>query len=287
MSAARTAALAAAFVTSALVVSANCAQASLPDLRAPETVPRRVRVLDFRGRTPPFSVVFRYTALVPGAAGQADILQGEGHLNLHAFFTNLPPASRLGGDYLTYVLWSVTPEGRTSNLGEIELTGTDGEIKTKISSLRFGLIVTAEPYLSVSYPNKAVVFEADVPPRTTPAVPVSQALCELLSAPISADLVSAVATPLEDAAEPLEIREGRRAVTAARAAGAEHYAPDTFHTAQQLLQIAEDLHTRGAPDKDVNDAGSEAAFVAEDARVLAVTRQQRAPQGRASSAKDP
>lgn len=249
-----------------------------------KTTPLRVRVMDYGTIAAPLTIVFRYTPLVPGAAGQAEILPGPTWWKLNADFRNLPPASELGSEYLTYVLWCITPEGRSLNLGEVELTGTGGHLNTKLNMRRFGLIVTAEPYLAVSQPNKAVVFEADVAPGSGTAVPVAHVTCELLSAPIGTAAIHADSPHATDPAEPLVIEEARRAIAVARAEGAEEYAPGTFSTAERLLHLAEDQQARGARRKDIVDTGSEAVFIAEDARVLAVTRRKRARETSAANA---
>lgn len=275
----RSASVLAGILCHALVAAAAVAQTSsagLSALQPSETVPFPVRVVDYGDLAAPATIVFRYTPLVPGAAGQAEILPGPTRWKLSAAFANLPPASRLGSEYLTYVLWCVTPEGRSLNLGEVELTGTDGHLNTKVNLRRFGLIVTAEPYLAVSRPNKAVVFEADVAPGSSTGVSVTKVNCQLLTVPIGAATLRADPPSASDAAEPLAIEEARRAVAVARAAGAEQYAPDTFGTAERLLHLAEDQQARGVQRKDVVDTGSEAVFIAEDARVLAVTRRKRA-----------
>ncbi|HXJ92291.1 MAG TPA: hypothetical protein VMT20_05365 [Terriglobia bacterium] len=257
-----------------------------PTLPPSETVPFPVRVMDYGNLTAPLTIVFRYTALASGAAGQAEILPGPTKWKINAAFTNLSPASRLGSEYLTYVLWCITPEGRSINLGEVTLTGTDGQLDAKLNLRRFGLIITAEPYLSVSRPNKAVAFEADVAPDSSPRPSVTQVNCELLSIPIGAGTAQADPVRTKDPDEPLVIEEARRAIAVARAAGAEEYAPDTFGTAQQLLRLAQDQQERGEKKKDVVDTGGEAVFIAEDARVLAVTRQKRAREARTAASHD-
>lgn len=239
---------------------------------SPANETRSVRVMDYTPLSAPITVVFRYTALLPGAQGQAEIVPNRIALRIHATFSKLPPASRLGPEYLTYVLWAVTPEGRASNLGEIELTGADGRLNTKMAPSRFGLIVTAEPYFAVSHPGKAVAFEADLSPGVTPTVPVIQVSCELLSAPAGADLADPSSPAGNDPAAPLVIEEARRAIAVAQKSGAQELAPETLATAEHLLQLTRDLQARGAPRKDVVEAGSEAVLVAEDARVLSMKR---------------
>jgi hypothetical protein len=251
------------------------AEAAAGDSVSPRSEVRSVRVMDFRRLTVTLTVVLRSTSLVPRAAGQAEIEPaGSGVLKIHARVDRMPPASELGPECLTYVLWAVTPEGRASNLGEILLTGSEGRLNAKMRPSRFGLIVTAEPYFAVSQPSRTVVFEADLAPGASPVLPMSHANCELLTAPVGSE----AADPDHPANDPpaLLIEEGRCAIAVAKKAGAPEFAPDTLATAEQLLKRAQDLETQGAPRKDVIDTGSEAVLVAEDARVLAVERQKRA-----------
>jgi hypothetical protein len=264
-------------VLQSLAGSANPGQTA--GLReSPSTETRSVRVMDFRSLTAPLTVALRYTALLPGAAGQAEIEPGRVGLKIHLIADELPPASQLRPECLTYVLWAVTPEGRASNLGEIQLSGAEGRLNTKMVPSRFGLIVTAEPYFAVSQPSKTVVFEADLAPGSTAVVSVTHASCELLTAPVGADIVAPSHPAAGDPGAPLILEEARRAIAVAQRAGAQQFAPETLATAEQLLQLAEDQEAHGAAKKDVIDTGSEAVLIGEDARVLAVKRQQRARQ---------
>lgn len=234
---------------------------------------RSVRVMDYSSLTAPITVLFRYTPLAPGAAGQAVIEPTRFALKIHATVEKLPPASGLGQAYLTYVLWAVTPEGRATNLGEIDLTGSDGKLNAKMVPSHFGLIVTAEPYFAVSRPGKSVVLEADLAPGAKPVLPVSQASCELLATSVGANFGDPGSPASNDPSAPVVIEEARRAIEVARKSGAQQFAPETLATAEHLLQLARDQQARGVPRKDVVDTSSEAALVAEDARVLAVKRQ--------------
>jgi len=243
---------------------------------AQASVSRRVRILDFTHLAGATAIVFRYTPLAPGAACQAEIVPAGAWLKIHGVFSNLPAASRLGPQDLTYTLWQVTPDGRTTNLGEIEVTGSDGEIHTKSRAHRFGLIVTAEPYFAVSQPSFAVAFEADVVPDTAVSAPLTQVTCELLQAPIGSKVLAKSALDPKATDEPLLFEEARRALAVARASGAAEYAPQTLETAGQTLQVAEKLLAQHAKPADVHDAALEAVLIAEDARVLAVARKSRA-----------
>ena len=231
--------------------------------------------MDFSHLAGSTTVVFRYTPLVPGAAGQAEVGPFKGTLKIHGVFSNLPPASRLGPPFLTYTLWQVTPDGRTTNLGEVELTGSAGEISTKARSRKFGLIVTAESYFAVSLPSSRVALESDMAPGSSANTPSALASCELLRTPIGASFAGTDPPDAKAAAQPLLFEEARRALAVARAAGAGEYAPETLQTAEQTLKIAGNLLAQAAKPKDVHDAALEAVLIAEDACVLAVARHNR------------
>jgi hypothetical protein len=251
----------------------------------PPTRSQRVRIMDFSSLSGPTAIAFRYTPLVSGAAGQAEIEPFKSAWKIRALFTSLPAASRLGAQYLTYTLWAVTPDGRTTNLGEVELAGSEGHLDTKFKQPRFGLIVTAEPYFAVSQPSSAVVFEADLAPGNAVNIPLTQAECEVLQSPIGSEVTANNASDAKNPPEPLLFDEARRALAVARAAGAADVAPQTLDTAAQTLRIAEKLLAEGAKRQDVHDAVVEAVLIAEDARVLAVARQRRSHS--APVAKDP
>lgn len=259
------------------ILAAAIALSSLPARSADSgaTVTRQVRIMDFSHLARPATVVFRYTPLVRNAAGQAVIEPFRGTLRIHGVFSNLPPASQLGPPFLTYTLWQVTADGRTTNLGEVELTGNNGEISTKSRSSRFGLIVTAEPYFAVSQPSSHVAFESDAAPGSGTNPPLTLARCELLRTPIGAPSIGSDPPDPKTAGQPLLFEEARRALAVARAAGAAEYAPETLGTAEQTLKIARNLLAQGAKPKDVHDAAMEAVLIAEDARVLAGARRSR------------
>ena len=239
----------------------------------PATVRRAVTVVDYGALNGAVTIAFRPTSLGAGAAGQAEISPAKVSTKIHALFANLPPAARLEAGSLTYVLWAVTPEGRTSNLGEVARVGTEGRIDAKVGSSVFGLLVTAEPYFAVSQPQDAVVLEVGVTADPSSPRRVKEATCELLSR--AAGTRPAVAPLAADPTGPLMLEEARRAIATAREAGALQYAPDTLRTAEQLLQLAGDQQQRGVSRKTVEETASQAVLMAEDARVLAITREAR------------
>jgi hypothetical protein len=223
-------------------------------------------------------VVFHPTALVANSRGEAQVRLDHGVMKIHAVFSGLPPAFQIGRGDLTYVLWSVSAQGQATNHGEVTMTGSQAEIDAKVGWRRFGLLVTAEPYFAVSRPSTHVVFVAGLAPGSQAEMPVTQTACTLISGAARAAAADPSATDGPNPPEPLIFAEARRAIAAARAAGAEQYAPLTFGTSNQLLQLAKKQLARGSKMQDVLDTGSEAVLIAEDARVLATARRKRAHQ---------
>ena len=100
------------------------------------------------------------TALLPSADGKAKVRSKRGTMEVEAEFGNLQSPTTFGGEYLTYVLWAISPDGRAANLGEVLVGGNDRSKLTATTDLQtFALIVTAEPYFAVRQPSDVVVLE--------------------------------------------------------------------------------------------------------------------------------
>src|SRR5690349_14987168 len=128
---------------------------------------RSARAMNYRHRGGSTTVDFRGTALMPAITGHAKVDGKVGRLAIDAELNHMESPSKFGGQYLTYVLWAVTPEGRGVNLGEI-LPGENGKSKISVTTdlQAFGLIVTAEPYFSVTHPSNEIVAENEILPNT-------------------------------------------------------------------------------------------------------------------------
>ncbi len=113
-------------------------------------VARTTKAINYRHRSGATKVDFRGTALMPQARGEAKVDSKQGRIEIDAKFDRLAPATQFGPEYLTYVLWAVTPEGRATNLGEVLLKGDGSKLDVTTDLQAFGLIVTAEPYFAVT-----------------------------------------------------------------------------------------------------------------------------------------
>src|SRR6202020_3496143 len=185
---------------------------------------------------------FKGTALMADAYGKAKVESERGVIRVEAEMKNFSPPSSFGPEYLTYVLWAISPDGRPVNLGELTLNGygmgSDSKIDTTSDIQTFGMIVTAEPYYSVTQPSDVVVMENLVRPTTQGVVENINAKFELLPRGIYTNHGRAAGfTPIMvGKKDPFELYEAQNALQLARVAGAQKYATDSFQKAEDALQ---------------------------------------------------
>jgi len=251
-------------------------QGEIPIFRV-TVVGRTTPAINYRPRRGDTKVGFAGTALMPQARGSASVSGEKGYIKVDARFSKLQPASRFGPEYLTYVLWAITPEGRSTNLGELQVDH-DQDVKVEVTTQMqaFGLIVTAEPYFAVTQPSDVVVLENVVREGTNGSVEAVQAKYELLTRGaylMNKDGAALKVKALEPGA-PLDLAEARNAVGLARLAGADHYASDTFTKAATLLADAELARKRRRGGNAIMMPARQAAQTAEDARLIALQKQE-------------
>jgi hypothetical protein len=233
-------------------------------LTAP-SVSRTVLMLSLNGKHP-VRIPLRAPAPLPRAAGTVEISEKRGELYLKAEYSGLEPPRGFGPEYLTYVLWIVTPEGGAVNLGEAR-PEPGSNTKAPIAWRRFGLVVTAEPYAAASVPSDIVVLQSA--PGGEGVQESGSARFQLL--PRGYYAAAALGAAAADPA-PLEIREARNAIAIAKWAGAERLAPEGLQRAMSLLKEAEDAEQKGASQKAVDEIAAQAVQAAEDARAIAMRR---------------
>ena len=238
-------------------------------------VARTTQAINYRHRSGATRINFQGTTLLPEARGNAEVASKQGAIHIDSEFQGLQPASKFGPEYLTYVLWAVSPEGRPVNLGEV-LFGQDGKSKLNVTSnlQAFGLIVTAEPYFAVTQPSDVVVMENEVRADTKGQFEEVEAKYELLKrGQYELNVNPAELQPITmDSKAPLELYEARNAVRIAKWTGAKQYAADSLDKAQVSLQNAEDFQARrGNKKSEITDA-REAVQTAEDARIITVKK---------------
>ena len=238
-------------------------------------VGRTTAAINYRPRSGNTKVDLVGTALLPEARGYAQVSGEKGYIEIDARFRQMQPATRFGSEYLTYVLWAITPEGRAKNLGEVQIDDDDARVQVTTEFQAFALIVTAEPYFAVTQPSDVVVMENLVRDDTKGKVETVQAKYELLKrgSYLMNQNANFKVKPLEPGA-PLDLAEARNAVELARLAGADRYAGDSFAKAQKLLTDAEVAREKRKRGNEVMMPARQAAQTAEDARLIALQRQE-------------
>jgi outer membrane protein OmpA-like peptidoglycan-associated protein len=251
-------------------------------------VGRTTKSVNYRSRNGSTSIDFRGTPLMPTARGEAKVEGKQGYTEVEVEFDNLQSASRFGPEFLTFVLWAITPEGRATNMGEVILNGTKSKLNVTTELQAFGMVVTAEPYFAVSQPSDAVVMENFVRKDTVGKVEEIDAKYELLQrGQYTVNVLPADLKPIPlEKDTPLDLYEARNAVRIAKWAGADVSAKESFDKASKLLAQAEAYKARKAGAKPIAMTAREAVQTAEDARLITLKNQAdaRLAQERAASA---
>jgi outer membrane protein OmpA-like peptidoglycan-associated protein len=242
-----------------------------------QVVGRDIPAINYFHRKSATKIGFQGTSLLPQAKGYAKVEAHLGRTSIDANFEGLSPANGFGPEYLTYVLWAITPEGRPINLGEVLPTGSKDKNQITVTTdlQTFGLIVTAEPYYAVTMPSDLVVMQNVVEDKTQGVIEQVNAHYSLLPRGAYAETAGrhAVLHPItRDERSPLELYEALNAVQIAQAAGADKYAADTMATAKTALQNAQDTDTHRKDRKETITFAREAVQSAEDARIITIRK---------------
>lgn len=239
-------------------------------------VGRDVPAINYFHRSGTTKIAFSGTSLLPEGKGSATVESRRGRMVVDAKFEGLRPANSFGIEYLTYVLWAITPEGRPVNLGEILPSGTKSEINVTTDLQAYGLIITAEPYFAVTMPSDLVVMQNLVlNDKTQGIIETVNAHASLL--PRGAYTQTAgehsVLHPItRNDVSPLELYEAINAVQIAQAAGADKYAAEILGRAQTSLTNAQAMDTHKSERKMEITYAREAVQAAEDARIVTLRK---------------
>lgn len=216
-------------------------------------------------------VGFHATELMPGTTGEAKVEAKKASIAINAKFQNMKDATKFWLEYLTYVLWAISPEGRADNLGEIVLDRNNAHIKTTTDMQTFGLIVTAEPYFAVTQPGNMVVLESVVPEGLGQGEDI-EAKYELLGRGTYSAANERIQNAIFgiDRSTPLELFEARNAVRIAHIAAGDKYATSILPKADQQLMQSETAYRQKQGKAAIESAARETTQTAEEARVMAV-----------------
>ena len=254
----------------------STANGSEPIFRV-DVTSRTVTAVNYHHRQGSTKIDFRGTALMPTARGTAEVMPNTGATRINLHFDHLSNPAQFGPEYLTFVLWGVTPEGRAERLGEVTLKSANdksAELYATTDLESFGMIVTAEPYFSVSQPSDVVVMENFLRKDTTGTMEQVDAKYELLKrGEYTLNIGASQLAPLTaDINVPLQYREAREAIAIAKAQGADKYAADTMQKVAVDMQNADGYyHTKNW--KQMETVAREATQMAEDARRISLVKE--------------
>ena len=243
--------------------------------------------ISYQYGAPATKIDFRGTVLLSDGKGEAKVQSRRGGTEVDAKFENMPAPTRFGHEYLTYVLWAISPEGAARNMGEIVPdTSNRAQLRVTTDLQTFGMIVTAEPYSNVQQPSDVVVLENHVRADTAGQVRQIQPKAELLPRGQYTFQVPSEAAPAPAGAKPpkkvsmdqyeaiLQVYQAQNAINIARAAKAERYAPDSLAAAERALAEAQRLQGKKGKSSEVIQNAREAAQDADDARSISERRKQ-------------
>jgi outer membrane protein OmpA-like peptidoglycan-associated protein len=247
---------------------------SEPDTPASTLTTKTVKAVGYRVGGGGTKVDLKSTTLMPQANGEAEVEAKAGVTKIEVSIQGLAQPSTLGTEFMTYVLWAVSPEGRTINLGEI-LTNKNGEGKLSPTTQlqTFSLFVTAEPYFSVRLPSEMLILENDTRKGTKGKIFIVKDY-KLMKRSQYQKMGNPLALTLDLKNVPLEVYEARNAMEIAKSRSADKYAPEIFSKAEASLKMAENSLARKADKKEIISTARQTVQFSEDARALSVQRQE-------------
>lgn len=266
------------FVCGLMAVQPSAAQqpARSTTLAPAKVVSRTTKAVNYRHRGGATKIGFSGTSLMSGSYGEARVESKKGRVEIQAQLFGFEDATKFGLEYLTYVMWAMSPQGRAVNLGEVQIKNGQSQVRATTELQTFAMIVTAEPYFAVTQPSELVVMENVLRSDTAGRVDEVNAKYELLQK----NVYSATNAPIREAIfgidrkTPLDLFQARNAVRIARLAGTEKYAPTVLQKADQQLKQAEEYYRRKQGKNIISTAAREAVQTAEDARVMALKAQE-------------
>ena len=257
-----------------MVLSAGvCTAQSSQAVPAGDVVSRSIKAVSYQvgGST---KIDLKPTSLAPRGFGEASVEAKQGVTNIEVELKQMGQATALGTEFLTYVLWAVSPEGRTGNVGEIQINQSgEGKLKATTAMQTFSLFVTAEPYFAVRQPSEMVVLENELRKGTKGKI-IMVSDYKLMKRSLYQKMGNPLALSLDLKTVPLELYEARNAVEIAKSRNAEKYAPDIFAKADGGLKLAENALARKVDKKEIISRARAAIQSSEDARAFAVQKQE-------------
>ena len=260
---------------STLAVAGSLANAqNKKEIPAADVVRKSIKAVGYEVGGGATKVIFLGTSAAPQASGEAKVEAKTGGTSIDLKVTAMPQPTTLGAEFLTYVLWTVTPDGTTNNIAEIPIDKQgNGKLSTRAQSQTFAMIVTAEPYFAVQLPSELVVLENDTKKNTKGKIYPDNDY-QLMKRSQYAKMGNPLALTPDLKKVPLDIYEARNAVEIAKSQKAQQYAPEIFSKAEGSLQLAENSLASKADKSQIITNARQTIQFAEDARALSAERQE-------------
>ena len=237
-------------------------------------VSRTTPAVKYEHRSGSTKIGFKGTELMPAVSGEAKVESKRGAMNIEVELGGLSKPTSFGTEYLTYVMWAISPEGRAVNLGEV-LVGNNHRTKLDVTTdlQAFALIVTAEPYYAVRRPSNVVIAENVLLPGTAGTSEAVESKYELIDRGGYIPTGYHFDPVVLNSKLPLEFFEARNAVRIAKSAGADNYAAPSYEKAMGQMKQADDMGTMKHVDrKALISASREVVQTADDSREIAMKR---------------
>lgn len=259
----------------ALAVSASLASAqNKKEIPAADVINKSIKAVGYEVGGGGTKVIFLGTSAAPQASGEGKVEAKTGGTSIELKVTSMPQPTTLGAEFLTYVLWTVTPDGNTTNIAEIPIDNQgNGKLSAKAQSQTFAMIVTAEPYFAVQLPSEVVVLENDTKKNTKGKIYPDNDY-KLMKRSQYSKMGNPLALTPDLKKVPLDMYEARNAVDIAKSQKAEQYAPEVLSKAVSSLQLAENSLTSQADKSQIITNARQTIQFAEDARALSAERQE-------------
>jgi len=247
---------------------------SKKEIPAADVVSKSIKAVGYEVGGGSTKVIFLGTSAASQASGEAKVEAKTGGTNIELKVTSMPQPTTLGAEFLTYVLWTVTPDGTTNNIAEISIDKQgNGKLSTRAQSQTFAMIVTAEPYFAVQLPSELVVLENDTKKNTKGKIYPDNDY-KLMKRSQYSKMGNPLALTPDLKKVPLDMYEARNAVDIAKSQKAEQYAPEVFSKAASSLQMAENSLASQADRSQIITNARQTIQFAEDARALSAERQE-------------
>jgi outer membrane protein OmpA-like peptidoglycan-associated protein len=256
------------------VVASPASAQTKKEIPAADVISKSIKAVGYEVGGGGTKVIFLGTSSAPQASGEAKVEAKTGGTSIELKVTAMPQPTTLGAEFLTYVLWTVTPDGNTTNIAEIPIDKQgNGKLSTRAQSQTFAMIVTAEPYFAVQLPSEVVVLENDTKKNTKGKIYPDNDY-KLMKRSQYSKLGNPLALTPDLKKVPLDMYEARNAVDIAKSQKAEQYAPEVFSKATASLQMAENSLASNADKSQIITNARQTIQFAEDARALSAERQE-------------